>query len=386
MKLAVVHSFYRPSRPSGENELVRAEVQALRQVGFDVALFSVTSPEKLGVPGLVRTAARVAAGYGRHPLHQLRDFAPDVVHIHNTFPGYARRWVRRARPFVATVHNYRFACANGTLQRGGGECRLCLTGSPVPGLRHGCYQGSRAATLPLALAAMQRDPVLEHASMLLTPSERLARDLTAARPYCAGRTVPYPPFLPDALLPDAPLPAVTGRSARRSGGAWLFVGRLSPEKGLHELLRRWPAKERLTVIGDGPDRHRCTALARSRRLQVTFAGPMPRQLVIQRIAGSLGVVVASLAPETFGLNYLEALAVGRPVVARRGTTPAGMAEAEGTGRSYADQGELAEALERVRLGEFAADHLREVFHRRYSQTSFVRRARGIYARAGAVTA
>jgi glycosyltransferase involved in cell wall biosynthesis len=375
-----VHSFYRASQPSGENILVQAELHALRRAGFEVELFSVRSPETTGTPELFRTAARVAAGGGRHPLEKLQEFGPDLVHIHNLFPGFGRRWVRHLSRFVVTVHNYRFACANGTLERAGSECRLCLGGSAVHGLRYGCYQNSRVATLPVTLAIVQGNPVLDHARLVLAPSDRLARELTRARPSCGGKTVTHAPFLPDALTP----PAVPGRAGRH-GDTWLFAGRISPEKGLYELLRDWPSRERLTVIGDGPDKDRCTALARTRRLPVDFVGPLPRDHVLRWITHSLGVVVASRAPETFGLNYLEALAAGRPVVARRGTTPAALAEAERTGCIYTDGTDLAEALERARLGEFPAEKLREVFSTKYSEASFVHRAQAVYEHALEVT-
>lgn len=374
MRLAVVHSFYRASRPSGENAVVRAELAALRRAGIEAELFAVATPEHPGPSQVLRAAARVATGHGRHPLAALREFRPDLVHLHNLFPGFGRRWTARLDRYLVSVHNYRFACAEGTLQRAGAECRLCLDGSALHGLRHGCYQRSRAATAPVTLGLLRPDPVLEGAGLVLVPSDRLARDLVAARPTCRDRTVVHPPFLPDALAPPAP-PAAGGR------GSWLFAGRLSAEKGLYELLCHWPAGEPLTVAGDGPERGRCAALARGRRLAVEFTGPLPRTEVVRAMARSTGLVVPSRAPETFGLIYLEALAAGCPVVARRGTTPAALAEAEGTGCAYTGGTGLPGALERVRAGEFAPGRLREVFTARYSEASFVERARAVHARA-----
>ena len=86
----------------------------------------------------------------------LRKLRPDVVHVRNTFPNWGTAWLREWAPrTVATVHNYRPVCAAGTLFRDGHECRDCLSLPTLPAVKHACYRGSRAATLPLALASSQ---------------------------------------------------------------------------------------------------------------------------------------------------------------------------------------------------------------------------------------
>jgi len=54
-------------------------------------------------------------------------------------------------PAVATLHNYFQVCPVGTLYRDGHVCTECANRLPLPALRHGCYRGSRLATIPLAV-------------------------------------------------------------------------------------------------------------------------------------------------------------------------------------------------------------------------------------------
>ncbi len=76
----------------------------------------------------------------------LVDFAPDVVHLHNTFPLLTPSVLYACRdagvPVVATIHNYKLGCANGSFFRDGRVCHDCLGGASLPALAHGCYRGS----------------------------------------------------------------------------------------------------------------------------------------------------------------------------------------------------------------------------------------------------
>ena len=61
----------------------------------------------------------------------------------------------------------------------------------------------------------------------------------------------------DTVPNFVPQPDVSG--ARR-GDDWLFVGRLSRDKGIVELLRQWPEDRRLVVVGTGPQDDEARAL------------------------------------------------------------------------------------------------------------------------------
>jgi glycosyltransferase involved in cell wall biosynthesis len=85
----------------------------------------------------------------------------------------------------------------------------------------------------------------------------------------------------------------------------LYAGRLSPEKGVFELLEAAQGLN-LVVAGDGPLRDR-----------VPFARGFVQHAELQRLYARAAVVVCPSRREGFGVACLEAMAHGRPVVATR---------------------------------------------------------------------
>jgi glycosyltransferase involved in cell wall biosynthesis len=97
------------------------------------------------------------------------------------------------------------------------------------------------------------------------------------------------------------------------------VGRLVPAKGFDLLIRAMTycdASIRLTLVGDGPERRALETLVRDLGLpdRVTFCGERSHADVLRLMATALLVAIPS-RQDSFGLVALEALAVGRPVVA-----------------------------------------------------------------------
>lgn len=371
MRVALVHDFHSDDVPSGENEVMEAEVAALRGAGIDVRVAAVRNDD-LATQRLHRAqaAATVATGIGISPLRLLDDFEPDVIHVHGLFPYLGRRWLRRvAAPVVTTAHNYRAVCANGYLFRDGQVCTLCADGRRWSGVRYGCYR-SRLATVPLAWAGRRgggEDPLLHAAARILVLSER-------SRTVLVGAGVPDAKLRRDwHFLPDRLDPGVGGGG---HDGAWLVVGRLSPEKGIDRLVAEWPAAERLRIVGDGPLRPSLEHAAAGK--DITFAGSLARADVLAEMGGAFGLVVPSLWFETFGLVYIEALAAGVPTLAFRPNVVADAIDQDGTG-TLGSWGALDSSLAEARARfDALRSHCRQVFVARYAEKAFVARRLALY--------
>lgn len=377
VRIALVHSFYRSRYPSGENEVVRGEVAALRRAGHEVHLVHEHTDRLERSPThAFRSAMRVATHYGNNPISELHELRPDVVHVHNLFPNYSRRWAAKVPvPIVATLHNFRLVCANGTLFRDGAICTDCVGNHGMAATVHGCYRDSRLATLPLSLGKrpdVTNDPLVANAARVILLSTRMAEVMSQAG-LRRDRIAIWPNFLPASADPHT----LGLRPSDSTTNDWLFVGRLSEEKGIAQLLDRWPADAHLTVVGDGPIGPRIRADAPR---NIRFLGTVSRTKVLALMAEATGLVVPSLWLEGFPVIYPEAMASALPILALEGNTVSDLVHEEGTGICATWQQDLSRALARiVSRREELSTACRRTFEERYSEDAYVRRANELYS-------
>jgi glycosyltransferase involved in cell wall biosynthesis len=125
------------------------------------------------------------------------------------------------------------------------------------------------------------------------------------------------------LLPNGFDAAAVGRLAPAAKGAEVaFAGRLIAPKQVDLLLRavqrldRAGQPVRCVVVGDGPERDRLAALARSLEVDglVRFAGALPTHDEVLAVLAAATVFVLPSVREGFGMVVLEANACGLPVI------------------------------------------------------------------------
>ena len=367
LRIAVVHSFYSSRQPSGENVVVDLQVEALRRAGHEVAVVSRSTDElEQAATYPLRAGFRAATGRGDSPLAEIEAHRPDVVHVHNLFPNLGRRWVEHLDvPLVATLHNYRPLCPAGTLVRDGVTCTLCPdTGTARHAVVHACFKDSRAQTLPVALGTrFADDPVLRHADRIVTLSETMSRTYERFG-VGADRLVAVPNFV-----------AAGGPSPGDRDDRWLFVGRLTPEKGILALLEAWPADRPLLVVGDGPSAEQARRLAGP---GVTFLGQRAHPEILDLMGRVRGLVFPSLWPEGLPTVYLEALAAGLPVLAWPQSIVGTLVAADGTGLVHDGDDLPALLAEADRRFPTLGDHCRSVFDRRYSERAWSTTMTAVY--------
>ncbi|GLH76750.1 glycosyl transferase [Bradyrhizobium sp. SSBR45G] len=312
MKILIAHNRYQGR--GGEDVVFEAETTLLREAGHQVETLTVSNDAINSLSSRVAaTLSVVDSRFGRRVIGDaLRCHQPDVVHVHNFFPRLSPAIFDVCRQFgvpaVATLHNYRTICSGGMLLRDGRICHDCLdAGNQIRGIVHRCYRNSLVGSAASAcmITSHQRRGTWTRPGLRLIALTQFARDLFASSGFDAERIDVKPNFLPDPGEPDW--------MARREG--ILFVGRLSPEKGVHDLLRAAAlANVPLRIAGDGPENDR---LRREAGPNVKFLGEIPRVDVLREMSSARALVVPSRWYEGFPMVVVEAFARGTPVIASR---------------------------------------------------------------------
>ena len=368
MRIAVVQSFYSNSLPSGENRVVEDQVRALREAGHEVLLVRQDTDDLQGLLYPVRTALNVALSAGFDPTPQLREFRPDVVHVHNLFPNISARWLSAWKgPIVASLHNYRLTCSNGLFFRDGQICTECAEKGSRRAIRHACYRNSRMATLPLAVSRKRTRDDFANVSVVITTSE-LSDEVVHRYIDDTLRTV---------IIPNFGHEVHSAVEAVSESATWLSVGRFTPEKGFVELVRDWPQGEPLLIIGDGPDQVEIQNAASKKLVEVQPS--IGRAEFRSRLASSQGLIFPSRWFEADPQVVVEAMALGVPVIAFHMNAVARIVLESQAGAVYSSAAELAAALASVRASRARmAVAARDEFSRRWAKERWIERITDLY--------
>ena len=316
MRILLAHNYYQ--QRGGEDVIFETEAALLEERGHDVTRFTVHNDtiQDMSRAALVRDTlwnSRVQ----RRLAKVIRRERPEVAHFHNPFPLISPAAYQAARdqgvPVIQALNNFRLFCLNGFFLRDGAVCEVCL-GRRVawPGVARRCYRDS-AGTSAVVAALFGGHRLLgtwaSAVDLWVVNGSPFVR-----RKFIQGGLPPHRVALkPNVIHPD-PGPG------RGGGGYAIFVGRLSPEKGLDTLLDAWrclgPQAPPLKVVGDGPLAGSVSRAA-AELPDVQWLGQLPLTEVMELMGQASFLVFPSRWYETFGRVGAEAMARGTPVIASR---------------------------------------------------------------------
>ena len=267
-------------------ELARA---LARQVDCELVTFGKSTRLEIESSGLRVRTLRATNWLGGHPAHPLAPGLPALL--------------ARVRPNVVHTHHMRSLPSRMAVLVGRAR------GSRTAVTDHGLQGSSWGGLLPRLFDAF------------LTVSAYSARELGA--PPARTRVI-YGGADPERYAPDPGL--------SRSGV--LFVGRLTPHKGVDRLLQALPDGAYARIVGVGghdplpPERHYPELLQQlARDKNVAFVGAVPDSELPAVYRSAQVLVLPSVeltcygkpiaVSELLGLALLEAMASGTPVIASR---------------------------------------------------------------------
>jgi glycosyltransferase involved in cell wall biosynthesis len=270
----------------------------------------------------------------RHLIHRER---PDVAHAHLLYhhlsPSVLVALKKAGIPVVMTIHDWKLLCPNYKLFTEGAPCTRCRGHHYEQATLHRCV---RDEVLPSMLASIEswfhhsKRYYEDYIDLLIAPSH-FVKEMFEYFGWPKEKIKLLPHFLPPGLeVVETPIPTKP---------RFAYVGRLSAEKGIKELVHEWFNKKipyTLEIYGAGPleDELRLLLASQKGEPRVVLLGQMDRATLWRRLRSAAGVVIPTLMFETFGLVAIEAFASGIPVIASRRGALSELVERSGAGTLF----------------------------------------------------
>lgn len=313
----MVHNKY--IQRGGEDVVVEEEIKALESKGYNVVKFETTNDDlKNKSKILVALNTIWSFKYNREIKQAINEHKPDLVHVHNTFPKMSPSiyWgiKKMNKPIVQTLHNYRLGCSNGILFKDGEICKKCIEKSLIHSIINKCYRNSFLATLPVTL-------MLKFHRMIGTFNNKVdkyivltsfAAEVTSEIGIKKEKITVKSNFIERNITQKE----VTDLHLRKE--QLIFVGRISQEKGLENLLKalsesKETSQIKLLIVGDGPQKK--NLMEKYEHLNLDWVGRKNKEEVLKLVGESKFLIMPSVWYETFGMVLIEAFSVGTPVIA-----------------------------------------------------------------------
>jgi glycosyltransferase involved in cell wall biosynthesis len=315
-RLQILQVFNRYLQYGGEEGSITRIGDALQDI-HDVDYFFYSTSQltghgllgKLKMPWKTFRNSEVAAGLKRMQLAKRFD----AWQIHNVFPAMSpvvyEIALKQKTPIVHYLHNYRLSCVNGFFLNHGQPCQRCFSGDFWPAFETACWRESRLQSgwMGLITNRIRRMPLFEKVFRWVAISAA-QKEVYVRMGIPADKIKVIHHFLQPTPEPLPPSHSPTA----------IFVGRLSQEKGVENLLQAWKqvagGERKLLIMGDGPERPKLEHLAKGLH-GVEFLGFRKKEDQQRYWKEALFSVVPSIWMEPFGMTVLESWSNGRPVVA-----------------------------------------------------------------------
>ena len=246
---------------------------------------------------------------------RIQQFSPDIIHVHNfvlvASPSILYVAAKFKVPVVLTLHNFRLICPSATLFFKGKIYEKSLRAFfPIDAIAKRVYRGSFIQTAAIALMAVIHNLIgtwENKVEAFIVLSQFAKRKFESSR-----LQIDHSKFL---IKGNAVDDRGSGKPVRED--FFLYVGRLSEEKGIRTLLNASTIHGfQLVILGDGPLRTLVENAARDNPL-IKYMGFQNRETITSYIKSCQCLILPSVCYEGFPMTVLEAMSTGTMILASR---------------------------------------------------------------------
>lgn len=309
MKILIIHTYY--TQNGGEDVVFEQEVALLKE---EAVVEKFVFHNQLGIKGAIQFFFSICNISVAKKLKQVIDsFKPDVIHIHNTHFAIGPIAIRVAKkagiPIVMTLHNYRLLCPSATFMAKGTLFLGSLkTKFPWQAIKKKVYRNSTIQTFWLAFIIWIHKifATWKFVDQYIVLTD-FARELFIESTFGVSdnKFIVKPNFVNQCSFNKHVI----------TNNAFLFVGRLSEEKGVLILLKAFKSTNHvLRIAGDGPLKSEVEKIC-SQYKNIIYLGKLDKEFVLKELNECTALVFPSIWYEGMPMTLLESLSIGKSVIA-----------------------------------------------------------------------
>lgn len=321
MKVLQIHNYYRYA--GGEDSVLDQEKELLEKNGNIVIRYTRTTREYQGLELLIKILSNLFYSFGayRDVFQILQKEKPDIVHVHNTFPLISTSvfdaCIDQKTPVIKTLHNYRILYPNALMLNGDKVDERTIGSTSLVTIRDKVYHDSYLFTLIVALYIDYhrfRNTWNKKVDRFIALTE-FSKNIFVRHGISPDKLCVKPNFISDyeGVQQDTCnyFDELLSGKIDIEESFFLFVGRLSPEKGIIPVIKSWSLNIKLVIVGDGPD---ATIIHGMSNENIILLGSLPIEKVKYLMKKSTALIFPSLWYEGLPMVLIEAMSVGLPVI------------------------------------------------------------------------
>jgi len=337
MKILQVHNRYK--LPGGEWTVVNQEQELLNEKHKADLFFVENSKEINSLSDRFKLLFRTH--YNKESKHRVKDFLAgknyDVMHVHNFFPILSPSIFDAAReqgvPSVMSLHNFRLIHPNGLLFYNGKSDLRSVKGSAYRCVPDGVYRNSMLQTAVVAhmIEYHRKKQTWRRVPSAFIALSEFSKDLFIEGGLPEDRIFIKPNFIKDPIQNNDTLSL-----NQEKKNEFLYVGRISDEKGVEQIVECWlrfKPDSRLVIAGDGPMKKQLESKSKGAD-NIEWLGQISRDDILERLSTAKVLLFPTKCYEGQPLILLEAMSVGCPVITSRIGNPRNMIDDGETGFHY----------------------------------------------------
>ena len=368
----------------------------LEEIGHNVYVFTTTTPgapefehnvfRVPSLPCILITERRVGLVYQPKLASLIKKLNLDLIHTHTEFSLGIFGRIMAKELKIPTVHTYHTIYEDYTHY-----------------LTHRKLLDKRAKAFVRVFTKI----CCNTAEQVIVPTEKVKELLLKYSVFKEISVIPtgvnLKKFNPSLYLKEDVLKLRDEYGIKPDDKVLLYLGRISKEKNIAEIIEAMPEymRERnqvkFLIVGGGPEMEHLKQLTADRNMtdKIIFTGPKPWDNI--GLYYQLGdVFVSASQSETQGLTYIEAMAAGLPVVAKKDKCLDEILESGWNGYDFTDREELYKGLDtiffknngisygenaKLRMGKYSSEEFAknvEMVYEEVMQRDFISEQRAAY--------